>query len=619
MAKIKKNPILYLFLILLPFSAGLALAHLTTEIMSCDARFTRFANDIFENEVKNNTLNLHYTLADPKSYGIHNYPVTLGNLSLQTMTDSAAYTKKLYQKLHTFDSEKLSKENQILYDTLDLVLKTESDAADFPLLYEPLSPTLGIQAQLPILLAEYTFRTEQDVKDYLTLTNDLLPYFQQILSYEQEKSASGLFMSRATAQGIIDQCQDFIADTSTHYLITTFDEKIESCDFLSEKKKLSYEEENRTALSNSCFPAYELLINGLQELLDRGTNEFGLYYLPNGQDYYCHLVESSTGIYDSIEVLEQRLYQQLYADYMQIHRLLTVYPNIAEDASQCSATLSAVHPDSATGLSQNGSTLSAVHPYSTTGLARDGSSLSAVHPEEMLRDLQEQMRYDFPDLNSVTYEVKYVDDALKKHLSPAFYLTPPIDTLTPNAIYLNPSDHMTGVSLYTTLAHEGFPGHLYQTQYFAQTQAHPLLSLFASGGYVEGWATYIESYAYGYAPVSYEIGQYLARNRSFYLCLYSILDIGIHYHGWKPAQVQKLLAAVGITDADIQISVYQCLLEDPANYLKYCAGSIYLADIREQQKERLGKDFELINFHKKILETGPVPFPVLEKYMDVKF
>lgn len=601
MAQIKKNPILYLFLILLPFSAGLALAHLTTQVMSCDSRFTRFADDIFENEAKSNTLNLHYTLADPKSYGIHNYPVTLGELSLPSMADSAAYAEKLYQKLHTYDFEKLSKENQILYDTLDLVLKTESEAADFPLLYEPLSPTLGIQAQLPILLAEYAFRTEQDIKDYLTLINDLFPYFQQILSYEREKSAAGLFMSRATAQGIIEQCQDFIADTATHYLIITFDKKLESCDFLSEKKKVSYQEKNRTALANSCFPAYKLLIDGLQELLDQGTNEFGLYYLPNGQDYYCHLVEGSTGIYDSIETLEQRLYQQLYSDYMQIQRFLTVYPNIAKDASPCSTALPAVHPDTASELSQN------------------GTALSAVHPEEMLRDLQEQMRYDFPSLSTVTYEVKYVDDALKEHLSPAFYLTPPIDTRTPNSIYLNPSDHMTGVSLYTTLAHEGFPGHLYQTQYFAQTQAHPLLSLFASGGYVEGWATYIESYAYGYAPISYEIGQYLARNRSFYLCLYSILDIGIHYRGWKPAQVQKLLAAVGIIDADIQASVYQSLLEDPANYLKYCAGSIYLADIREQQKERLGKDFELINFHKKILETGPVPFPVLEKYVDMKF
>ena len=172
-----------------------------------------------------------------------------------------------------------------------------------------------------------------------------------------------------------------------------------------------------------------------------------------------------------------------------------------------------------------------------------------------------------------------------------------------------------GITLYTTLAHEGFPGHLYQTQYFAQTESHPLLSLFASGGYVEGWATYIENYAYQYAPVSYEISQYFSLNRSFHLCLYSILDIGIHYHGWEPERANELLLAVGIENESTQDAIYQCLLEDPANYLKYCAGSIYLQDIRANVEEIQGNDFDISAFHKKILETGPVPFPVLSKYL----
>ena len=580
MSQIKKNPVFLLFLILAPFSLGLAAAHLTTSIFTEDSKFERFADDIFENEVKSNTLNLHYTLADPDEYGIHNYPLTLGELSTTSMQESAAFASELSEKLATFDYDDLSRENQILYDSLDLILETESEAGDFELLYEPLSPTLGIQAQLPILLAEYTFRSEQDVKDYLALIQEIFPYFEQILSYEQEKSVSGFFMNEETAYGVIAQCSDFIADQENHYLITVFNEKLESCDFLSDKKKTKYQQQNQEALKESCFPAYELLIDGLSELADTGTNDYGLYYLPNGQEYYCHLIESNTGIYDSIDTLEQRLYQQLYHDYMQIHRLFTAYPDIAETASECLTTLS-----------------------------------SATNPEDILLDLQEQMQYEFPGLDTVEYEVKYVDDALKDHLSPAFYLTPPVDTMSPNSIYLNPSDDLTGITLYTTLAHEGFPGHLYQTQYFAQTESHPLLSLFASGGYVEGWATYIENYAYQYAPVSYEISQYFSLNRSFHLCLYSILDIGIHYHGWEPERANELLLAVGIENESTQDAIYQCLLEDPANYLKYCAGSIYLQDIRTNVKEIQGNDFDISAYHKKILETGPVPFPVLSKYL----
>ncbi len=579
MARIKKNPILYIFLILAPFTIGILFAHLTQDFFTEDSKFQRFTDNLFENEVQANTLNLHYTLADPQEYGIHNYPLTLGTLSLESIQDSSDFTSQLLEKIGNYEYEELSRDNQILYDTLELILETESESADFGLLYEPLSPTLGIQAQLPILLAEYSFRCEQDIKDYLGLLKEIKPYFEEILAYEQEKSAAGLFMNSDTAYGVISQCTDFIIDRENHYLLTVFNDKLQDCSFLSEKKKEKYIKQNQTALEESCFPAYELLIEGLIDLQNTGTNEYGLYYYENGQEYYQHLIESTTGIYDSVDVIEQNLYSQLYQDYMQIQRLCTAYPNISETASEAVSVL----------------------------------SISA--PEDILVDLQDQMKYEFPALKTVEYDIKYVDDALKEHLSPAFYLTPPVDTGTPNSIYLNPNDNLTGTTLYTTLAHEGFPGHLYQTQYFTQTKSHPLLSLLASGGYVEGWATYIESYAYQYAPVSYEVSQYLSCNRSFQLCLYSVLDIGIHYHGWKPERVGQLLSAVGITDASTQKEIYQILLEDPANYLKYCAGAIYLKGIQENVKEMQGNDFDISEFHKKVLETGPVPFPVLAKYL----
>lgn len=580
MSRIKKKPVLWVFLALAPFAIGLFLAHLTQTVFTEDYQFKRFADKLFENEVTSSTLNLHYTLADPEEYGIHNYPLTLGTLSAESIQESANYAGELSEELESFDYQELSRENQILYDTLDLILETESESGNYELLYEPLSPTLGIQAQLPVLLAEYTFRNEQDIQDYLALLNEIKPYFEQILSYEQEKSAAGLFMNRDTAYGIINQCSDFIADRENHYLISVFNDKLENCTFLSEKKKEKYISQNQTALEESCFPAYELLIEGMTALQNTGTNDYGLCYLPEGREYYSHLVESTTGIYDSVETLEQRLYQQLYHDYMQIQRLCTAYPDIAETASEALTTLSV-----------------------------------STNPEDILTNLQNQMQYDFPKLETVEYEVKYVDDALKEHLSPAFYLTPPVDTGTPNSIYLNPNDDLTGITLYTTLAHEGFPGHLYQTQYFSQTEAHPILSLLSNGGYVEGWATYIESYAYHYAPVSYEVSEYLLLNRSFHLCLYSLLDIGIHYHGWEPERANQLLKAVGIEDESTQHSIYQTLLEDPANYLKYCAGSVYLQDIRSSVAQMQGKDFDISKFHKKVLETGPVPFPVLTKYL----
>ena len=55
---------------------------------------------------------------------------------------------------------------------------------------------------------------------------------------------------------------------------------------------------------------------------------------------------------------------------------------------------------------------------------------------------------------------------------------------------------MEDIRLFTTLAHEGYPGHLYQTTYYANTNPDPLRNLLNFSGYVEGWATYAEMCSY---------------------------------------------------------------------------------------------------------------------------
>ena len=203
------------------------------------------------------------------------------------------------------------------------------------------------------------------------------------------------------------------------------------------------------------------------------------------------------------------------------------------------------------------------------------------------------------------YEIKYVDDCLEDYLSPAFYLTPPADTSSPNAIYINQAASMQGIELFTTLAHEGFPGHLYQTVYFASTAPSLVRYLYEPGGYVEGWATYIESYAYSYADLDPALARLLWLNRSLNLCLYALMDLGIHYQGWTEADTGEFLSQAGITDAETTGEIYQYIVETPANYLKYYYGCLNFMDIREAVKLQEGDAFDLKTFHQELLELGP--------------
>lgn len=556
------------------FLAGIWLGVFASQ--KTDREFDSYTRSLFVSQLSGSTLSLHYTLADPAAWDLDRQEVSLGSAVAEDPSALRSFLENSRSLLESFPYESLSRENQLTYDILHLFFDTELSADNEYILAEVLSPALGIQAQLPSLLAEYTLRSEKDVIDYLNLLRDIPSYFETIIDFEKEKADRGYFMSDATADRIIDQCSDFISSGDNNYLNAVFSENLEQVPGLDETQKENSLRLHRDAVKHYVLPAYENLISALTSLKGSGTNENGLYYLSGGRAYYTYLLKSSCGIYDSVEELQTRLANQLLADYKEIRAILEEDPSLAASLLQEN--------------SQSGRT-----------------------PEQILSSLQEQIKKDFPEISDVAYEVKYIHEDLKEHLSPAFYLTPPIDTGSPNLIYLNPDSRLRGIELYTTLAHEGFPGHLYQSQFFLSKDHPAVRHTLNMGGYVEGWATYIESYAYLYGSENQQLGRLHWLNRAMNLCLYSLLDIGIHYYGWTCEKAAKYLENFGVSDRAVCREIFQIIVEDPANYLKYYGGCLKFMDLKEEASRQ--EDFHPIDFHEKVLETGPCQFPILEKYV----
>lgn len=556
------------------FLAGIWLGVFASQ--KTDREFDSYTRSLFVSQLSGSTLSLHYTLADPAAWDLDRQEVSLGSAVAEDPAALRSFLENSRSLLESFPYESLSRENQLTYDILHLFFDTELSAENEYILAEVLSPALGIQAQLPSLLAEYTLRSEKDVIDYLNLLRDIPSYFETIIDFEKEKADRGYFMSDATADRIIDQCSDFISSGDNNYLNAVFSENLEQVPGLDETQKENSLRLHRDAVKHYVLPAYENLISALTSLKGSGTNENGLYYLSGGRAYYTYLLKSSCGIYDSVEELQTRLANQLLADYKEIRAILEEDPSLAASLLQEN--------------SQSGRT-----------------------PEQILSSLQEQIKKDFPEISDVAYEVKYIHEDLKEHLSPAFYLTPPIDTGSPNLIYLNPDSRLREIELYTTLAHEGFPGHLYQSQFFLSKDHPAVRHTLNMGGYVEGWATYIESYAYLYGSENQQLGRLHWLNRAMNLCLYSLLDIGIHYYGWTCEKAAKYLENFGVSDRAVCREIFQIIVEDPANYLKYYGGCLKFMDLKEEASRQ--EDFHPIDFHEKVLETGPCQFPILEKYV----
>ncbi|MCD7820537.1 MAG: DUF885 domain-containing protein [Lachnospiraceae bacterium] len=585
------------FLLFLVFSVALTLAachfftHPPSFLLSEEQRFVRFTEDVFRSELSGNTLSLHYTISDPASFDLDDAAVTLGSASTEARQTSLATLENYLTALQKFDYEKLSRQRQLTYDVFLYYLETELSAADLLLYDEPIGPTLGVQAQLPVLMAEYAFRTKGDIEDYLSLLSQIPDYFDSLLAFEQDKADAGLFMNSNCVLDIISQCLDFASDGESHYLIELFDEKIDAVSNLTADEKIAYKARNRSILTGYVLPAYQALAEGLAALEGTGKNEMGLCYYPEGQEYYQYLVKITVGDSRSIEEIEEAIKAQIVADYAAIQKILE---NQTDKNSATSDNPS--EADAVSGLSDS---------------LTESNTDSSDDPAAILEELRQKITVDFPLLAAVDYEIRYVPDSLQEYLSPAFYLTPTIDDYTSNVIYINPASGYSDLELYTTLAHEGYPGHLYQSVYFASQSPDLLRCILDIGGYTEGWATYVEMYAYSLYDGDSEDAALNQLNRSFTLGLASLLDIGIHYHGYTPEETAAFLTQLGFSESTAE-SLYQAILESPANYLQYYVGYLNFLALRDTLETNV-KNFSLKEFHQAVLKTGPVPFDILEE------
>lgn len=547
-----------------------------------DQRFQTYTNELFRQELSGNTLSLHYTLKNPDTYHIMDTPVSLGSYQTDASYVCASLENSL-SLLHSYDKSKLSENHQITYEILEAHLTSSLRESQYLLYEEPLAPLTGTQAQLPVLLSEYQFYKKQDIDTYLALLGEIPEYFASILTFEEEKAKQGLFMSLSQADAIIEECETFINLQENNYLYSSFSERIQSLD-LSPKITDAYIEKNSDCIKQYVIPAYEQLKQGITSLRETGTNSGGLCHLPKGIPYYELLVATETGSSRSIPELQQLTKKQIKEDLFSIQKTLS---DISDD-----------HPSPSSDLFKS-----------------QGAVLEDSNPASILSSLKTKLSGHFPAPPNVNVQIKYVSKEMENYLSPAFYLIPAIDNTEENIIYINNGHMSDDISLYTTLAHEGYPGHLYQTTYFAGQNPDPIRNLLDFGGYTEGWATYSEMLSYYFAPIEKPQATLMQKNTSILLGLYALADMGIHYDGWSLFDTIAFFRGYGITDTDAIEEIYDLILSDPANYLKYYIGYIEFLELKKEAITLWGEDFSQERFHKAVLDIGPAPFDLIRKHI----
>lgn len=539
--------------------------------------FEEFTDGLFKELIVDDTLSLHTLLEHPDEYGITDYDVTLGRIDTDSLDDTSDITQCITE-LTAFDRNFLSKKQTITYDYLLSYLQTRLCYSDLDLYDTQLTPTIGIQIELPLVFSEYTFMEKKDVDEYITLLCDVDSYFANLIEYENMRASKGLTKEDSLLDDIISSCQSVIdsvnkTDSSDRLFIDDFNTRIDAITFISDDEKAEYKKLNLDAINNHVIPGYQTLIDGLSAL--KGTNRYtgGICSYPDGQRYYEGLLEQTLGWSKSVDE-----YNSLLEDYMRGY-MLVMRKLVQKDSSL----------------------IDSLSRY----------SFNMTEPESIIEDLKKHITDDYPELDDAGYSIKYVSDSLRDYASPAMYFMPQIDNPDINSIYINNSGTDSS-DIYPVLSHESYPGHMYQTQYFLKTNPSLIRSYIKPGGYMEGWASYVEVHSYEYNNNNNDDLNTLAKcNYALTLCLHAIGDIGVNYYGWDEARLSSYLSNWGFNSPDTAHWMYTALIANPGNYCKYVLGFIGFEELKKQAQKDLGSDFSLKEFHRYILETGPVQFDIL--------
>ncbi|MFV0381809.1 MAG: DUF885 family protein [Breznakia sp.] len=557
--------------------------------------FDEFCDSLAPQLVADNDYALNYLLIDKEAYGFNETTYTL---SIPTYEEWIADNKMLEtfnEKLLAFDIEDLNDEQQLTYEVLQDALDTQSAIPDKELYYlstDYLDATYGIQSDFPLSLYMYTFRTKQDIDSYINLMKEYPAHLQSLLVHEQERQDQGFGMTKSEVAVIKQQAEDFL-EADLDFLVSSFKERIDSVEDISEEEKKQYEKDNETYLKNGLVKGYEILRDDISNLDIKNTQELGISAQEYGKEYYEALIAQQTGYKD-------------IKDYLDF--LYDLQDDLEDDLVEKEINIFDIEES-------------------------EVSYTDKKTPKAVLKNLEKMMEKDFPKLDSaLKYTMEIVPEGMQSifSASAAYYISP-IDKETSNErMILNKEFDQNE---FLTIAHEGYPGHMYQTQYYQQMVPHHYVRDFLSySGYSEGYANYVQRYATKYANDVESAEKAQAIEVYIYIGTL-ILDFKIHYEGLDiESYVDELisiyatlygdLSAYGIDVTELlkeSISVenteitdsYNQLLHTPAIFPKYYAAGFQISQLREENKA-----YTDVEFHEALLHVGDSPYPVMKKYVE---
>jgi uncharacterized protein (DUF885 family) len=551
--------------------------------------FAAFVNEQFVNALESDYISQHIQLAHPENYGIDpaNTEIGYGSYPTDEVFDQMrADNDALEEEFAKFDRASLSKAQQLEYDILKYQIEFDNSADDkkFDYYGSYFESASGIHYQLATLFADWKLHNEQEVKDVITLIGTTQEYVDSLLDYTRKQEEQGLMM--IDLDDVISYCEGILDKGMDSTVLSSLNEAIDGVG-LDAGAADEYKAQLADAFETSFLPAYQDILDAMKQFKENGKNvELGFAALPDGKEFYSILVKNETGTDMTVEELKAFIEDQSNKTLQSIRRMAISYPD-------------------------------ALNAY------YDGKDPSTGYTSyrEILDDIASKMGKDFPDVGEIDYNIVDINEEIASDSGVAAYFNvPQIDGTDTREMRVNPNNEgVDTLSLYNTVSHEGFPGHMYQFAYAYKYLDSPyLLTCTNFSGYTEGYAVYASYEAFNYLDGIMEgYADIYGAFEAFTYYAMVLSDIGIHYEGWDIKEFGDFLTDYGFQmDEESTEAQYKQLWANPCIFMPYYVGYAMIKDMRDAAEAELGADFDPVAFHEALLKDSAAPFSIIQKNID---
>lgn len=594
-----------------------------------DAEFEEYANDVFINDfIEDDQIAINLFFVDYSAYGIQH-----GDSTWYAYSPFDSYTDEEYQhdletianaraEFDAFDTDKLSFSQLVTYDKINSYItnleEMLSNRNNIIMRLSVVDQYGGQAADLPTQVEAYSFRTIEDIDDCLHMLESVYDSFDSYYTFILEREEHGYGLSEFTLKNFasyLDGVVTAFKNEAGYYLNDVIENKLteaqKALNFSNEilndyRAKFDTALNDNTDNATSVYKAHVDLSKKVTDYLTEkkangylADKDYTGYYLAEyegGNDFYFSMLKNRLGLSDDVKPQAYRA---------EVDQLFNTYKNLWMEYTD------------------------KVNTNSKASAIVDNESYEYVEYDEvddLIDFLKEFAKAIVPDLKSMPeIDITYMDPTVTANTTTvAYYMKSPLDSDNQEYIHLNGS--ALGKNNYetvSTLAHEGYPGHLYAYVYSKESDdISNLTRISTCTGHGEGWAKYVE-YALGDYFIALHDGaeewdiamKYTQYYELFSYLLYARCDFGVNYEKWTKADLADFMRKLQLNSSDSFITdFYNTFNEAPSQYAPYGYGYATFVDLHNKAKAALGNWYNEVDFNEMLLSRGWIGLSSLKAY-----